>query len=1477
MHPPASGPKHAPVRFRLTALLLVFSLLALAIPTQYIPFIPTAEAAAGDLFFSEYIEGSSNNKALEIYNPSGAAVNLATAGYTVEMYFNGVTTVGFTATLAGTVPANGTFVLAPTNANATILAAANQQAGASWFNGDDAVLLKKAGVIVDSIGQVGFDPGTEWGSGLQSTADNTIRRRSNVCTGDTNSTDAFSPAVEWDGFATDTFNGLGSHTALCGGDPTPTPPPTPGALQFSATTYSVSEGGASVTITVTRTGGSDGAVSVNYATSNGSATSGDDYTAASGTLNFANGDTTGKTFSVPVIEDAAFEGDETVNLTLSNPTGGATLGGTAAAVLTITDNEAAPTPTPVTPGSVVISQVYGGGGNSGALYKNDFVEIFNRSSNAVDLNGWSVQYTSAAGPTGGGDWSGRTPLSGTIAPGQYILVQGAAGTNGDGANLPPVDVTGSVNMSATDGKVALVSSTTFLNGTCPSGNTTVVDFVGYGSATCYEGTAAVPALTSSKAALRTRNGCKDTDLNNLNFTVVAPTPRNSSSPSNVCPAGDFAPEVFSTDPANGSFNYPLASNVKVNFDAAVNVMNGGFTLSCSTSGAHSLAVTTVNSTTFTLNPDTDFAPGETCTATVLASHVTSQTASPVPMVANYVWTFGTLIVRDPAEHMVMGNPSGAVADEAAPLNYLMMKPQYALSYNNDKGTPNWTSWHLDSSWTTGVADRQDDFRPDPTLPAGFKHVASGFRASTYGFDRGHMVPSADRTSSIEDNSATFLMTNMIPQASGNNQGPWADLENHLRTLLNGAGNELYVVSGGHGVGGTSSTGNWDSITDTGGNVVTVPDLTWKVVLVMPRAGGDDVARVDTATRTFAVIMPNNDNIRPDDWQKYLATVDQVEALTGYDFFSSVPVAIQNVIEAQLDAEYDTAPVANNQSVTTAEDTAKAVTLSASDFNVNNVLTYTVVSGPSHGQLDGTGDALTYTPNADYNGPDSFTFRVNDGGKNSNTATVQLNVTAVNDAPSANDDTFTADEDAAAAEVNVTGNDTDVENDALTVTEVGSASHGTATVVAGVVRYAPAANYHGADSFSYTVSDGNGGTATATVNVTVNSVNDAPSATADSAETDEDTPVTVDVVFNDTDTEGDTLTLDEVSNATHGAVAVAGGKAVFTPDANYNGPASFSYVVSDGNGGTATGTVSLTVNPVNDAPTLAGVPAAPVNVNELTAYAFTATAGDVDGDALTFSLVGAPEGAGINQSGVFNWTPTEAQGGNGSPYSFTVRVSDGTVNTDAQVSITVGEVNQAPTLAQINNQTVVLGATLSLTAAGADGDVPVQTLTYGLTGAVPPGATINASTGELSWTPTAAQAGHVYTLTVSVSDGQLSAERTFTVGVAYTMTGVLQPLRADGVTTFKAGQTVPVKFQLTGASAGVTDAVVRLYVAKVSNAVIGEETAAGSTSNATEGNLFRYADGLYIFNLSTAGMAPGTYQLRIDAGDGVPHVVTISLR
>jgi endonuclease G len=240
----------------------------------------------------------------------------------------------------------------------------------------------------------------------------------------------------------------------------------------------------------------------------------------------------------------------------------------------------------------------------------------------------------------------------------------------------------------------------------------------------------------------------------------------------------------------------------------------------------------------------------------------------------------------------MGNPSNAVTDIAQENNYLMSKPQYALSYNRSRAIPNWVSWHLDPLWL-GTAPRQDDFREDPTLPAGWFRVQDGSYSGS-GFDRGHHCPSADRTNTIPDNSATFLMTNMMPQAPNNNQGPWAQLEEYSRTLVD-QGNELYIIMGGAGQGGVGSNGAANTI--AGGQIV-VPAYTWKVIIVLPN-GVNDVDRVYKNTRTIAVIMPNVQGLNTD-WKSWRTSVDAVERLTGYNFFSNVRPQMQRIIESRVD-------------------------------------------------------------------------------------------------------------------------------------------------------------------------------------------------------------------------------------------------------------------------------------------------------------------------------------------------------------------------------------------------------------------------------------------------------------------------------------------------------------------------------------------------------------------------------------------------
>jgi predicted extracellular nuclease len=202
------APNRKDQRTRL-AILLVLACLSL------VGFAPTASAQATSLFFSEYVEGTSNNKALEIYNGTGAPVDLAAEGYTVRIYFNGNASPGTTVALTGTVADGDVYVLADVDADGAILAQADQTSTSNLFNGNDAVALAKNAALVDVIGQIGFDPGTAWGSGDVSTMDHTLRRRPEICEADPDGSDSFGPSMEWGGFATNTFDGLGAHRATC--------------------------------------------------------------------------------------------------------------------------------------------------------------------------------------------------------------------------------------------------------------------------------------------------------------------------------------------------------------------------------------------------------------------------------------------------------------------------------------------------------------------------------------------------------------------------------------------------------------------------------------------------------------------------------------------------------------------------------------------------------------------------------------------------------------------------------------------------------------------------------------------------------------------------------------------------------------------------------------------------------------------------------------------------------------------------------------------------------------------------------------------------------------------------------------------------------------------------------------------------------------------------------------------------------------
>src|ERR1044071_4888873 len=281
-----------------------------------------------------------------------------------------------------------------------------------------------------------------------------------------------------------------------------------------------------------------------------------------------------------------------------------------------------------------------------------------------------------------------------------------------------------------------------------------------------------------------------------------------------------------------------------------------------------------------------------------------------------------------------------------------------------------------------------------------------------------------------------------------------------------------------------------------------------------------------------------------------------------------------------------APVAVDDAAGLDEDTAVTVDVVGNDSDVDgDALAIVAITQPAHGvalALDGR--RVQYVPAPDYHGPDALSYTISDGAGGESTAQLVLAVAPVNDPPVAVADAVTLDEDTSAT-LDVVAHDSDVDGDALAVADVTQTAHGAASIVdAHHVRYTPAPNYHGSDGFSYTVADPSGATATAAVAVAVTSVNDPPIAVDDGASLDEDTAVTVDVVANDLDVDGDALTIATVSPPAHGvALALDGHRVQYVPAPNYNGPDAVSYTISDGNGGQSTARLTLTASPVNAPP------------------------------------------------------------------------------------------------------------------------------------------------------------------------------------------------------------------------------------------------------------------------------------------------------
>jgi hypothetical protein len=649
---------------------------------------------------------------------------------------------------------------------------------------------------------------------------------------------------------------------------------------------------------------------------------------------------------------------------------------------------------------------------------------------------------------------------------------------------------------------------------------------------------------------------------------------------------------------------------------------------------------------------------------------------------------------------------------------------------------------------------------------------------------------------------------------------------------------------------------------------------------------------------------------------------------------TTPVANDACLSGQgathnLVAHFNRAPIANPQpEVTTDEDTSKLITLSAIDPE-NDPLTYKIISLPTNGKLykgnstaaadeiksadlpftlPGSGNQVTYKPNDNYNGGDSFAFRANDGTSDSiNIAPVPIKVNPVNDAPvnsvpgnqSTNEDTALtfksansnlisiSDVDAGSNAVKVT---LGVTHGKLTLSGISglnftAGSNGTANMtftgtIANVntalsdLKFDPDANYNGSAALTITTDDqgntGNGGAKTDSdsVNITVNAVNDAPDAVNDTATTDEDTPTNIDVKANDTDVDqGDTLTITNVTDPAHGSAEVVDGKVNYTPDDDYNGPDSFTYTVSDGNGETATATVNVTVTPVNDVPSVGDITGASSAI-EGESKTYTVTGTDDDGDTLTY--------AWTVKSGAANANITSGA----ATHTVTVKFLDGPGSVNLQVVVSDGHGGQV---------TKNLDSNL-ISVTNVDPDITSFTSTPYFFGPLSfLGNTPNASKFSGAWTDPGAdtwtaqldyQDGTPLTQTLGPLTARLFSDQGHTFAsagckstslkvadddtgfdTATTTTNVgtgafMPPMTNQPVTDkLKNGQVLPVKVKFTDCSgAPLTNLTPAIRLVQGDQTPASDDSTAaitpGSVSAAdTLGIMRSNGDGSYIYNMS----------------------------
>ncbi|MGM9477963.1 Calx-beta domain-containing protein, partial [Pedobacter sp. GSP4] len=963
-----------------------------------------------------------------------------------------------------------------------------------------------------------------------------------------------------------------------------------------STAPTVNESAGTATFTVTLNAAVQNAFTVDYATSNGTATAGLDYTATTGTLTFPAGSAAGATltFTVPINDDNIVEANETFNATISNVTGAPVTIATNTATTTIIDND-----------SAVATITAGTNGNESGPINGTFTVTLSKPS-ASDTQ---ITYTLSGTATEGSDYSAIVTKTVTIPAGQTmatitipvlsdVLVEGtetviatlvtsanpAVTINNAPATINITDGTTATvtvaatadcaepatpgqftftlsNVSTTDTKITYVVTGTATSGTdYTSIGTTVTIPAGQTSVTV-----AVPVLDDNinegnETVILTMNAATNNALITASTTPATVNIRDNRAPVATAPALSTNEDT----PANGTITASDADGDPLTFTVTTPPAHGTVVVNPNGTYTYTPAPNYNGTDTFTVTVSDGKGGTVTVTIPVTVNPVNDAPVATAPAIVTNKNTpvNGTITASD-----VDGDPLTYAVTTPPAHGTVVVNADGTYTYtpaNNYSGTDVFTVTVSDGKGGTTTVTINVTVNPTNVAP-----VATAPAITT---NEDTPVNGTITASDADGDPLTFTIT--TPPAHGtlvvNANGTYT-----YTPAPNYNGADTFTVTVSDGKGGTTTVTIPVTVTPVNdAPVATAPAITTNEDT--PVNGTITASDVDGDPLTYAVTTPPAHGtvvVNADGTYTYTPAPNY----NGTDTFTvtvsdgkggTTTVTISVTVSPVNDA-----PVATAPAIVTNKNTPVNGTITASDVD-GDPLTFTVTTPPAHGTVvvnaNGT---YTYTPANNYSGTDVFTVTVSDGKGGTTTVTINVTVNATNVAPVATAPAITTNED---TPVNGKITASDADGDPLTFTVTTPPAHGTVVVNPdGTYTYTPAPNYNGADTFTVTVSDGKGGTTTVTIPVTVTPVNDAPVASAPAVSTPQNTPVNGAITASDVD--GDPLTFTVTTPPAHGTVVVnANGTYTYTPAAGYSGSDTFTVTVSDGKGGTVTVTIPVNV-------------------------------------------------------------------------------------------------------------------------------------------------------------------------------------------------------------------------------------------------------------------------------------------------------------